>query len=191
MLIVIIVANLTTIIIGGLAVWLLDRAEFEHLTEALWFSIQTVTTVGYGDVTPVDPMGRIVGAGIMLLGLGFLSVTTAWITSSFVDARQSDRRMRQDEEEAMRWSRMEARLDAMAEQLERLERLERTDRAGGRAAGDEPRGRRQPAPGGSQVVPRRGGACCTRRGRSSRPWPRSRPGSASSRGSRAAGRHRR
>src|SRR6188474_2912086 len=81
-LIVILVANLTTIIIGGVAVWLLDRAEYEHLTEALWFSIQTVTTVGYGDVTPADPTGRLVGAGIMLLGLAFLSITTAWITSS-------------------------------------------------------------------------------------------------------------
>ena len=54
-LLVIVVANLTTIIIGGLAVWVLDRAEFEHLTEALWYSLQTVTTVGYGDVTPTDP----------------------------------------------------------------------------------------------------------------------------------------
>jgi len=120
-LIVILVANLTTIIIGGVAMWLLDRAEFEHLTEALWFSIQTVTTVGYGDVTPVDPMGRLVGAGIMLLGLAFLSITTAWITSSFIDARQSDRRARQADEEALRWSRLEARLEAMVEQLERLE----------------------------------------------------------------------
>ena len=122
MLIVILVANLTTIVIGGVAMWLLDRAEFEHLTEALWFSIQTVTTVGYGDVTPVDPMGRLVGAGIMLLGLAFLSITTAWITSSFIDARQSDRRARQSDEEALRWSRLEARLEAMVEQLERLER---------------------------------------------------------------------
>ena len=124
MLIVILVANLTTIVIGGVAMWLLDRAEFEHLTEALWFSIQTVTTVGYGDVTPVDPMGRLVGAGIMLLGLAFLSITTAWITSSFIDARQSDRRARQSDEEALRWSRLEARLEAMVEQLERLERRE-------------------------------------------------------------------
>ncbi len=117
----IVMANLTTIVIGGLAVWTLDRAEFEHLTEALWYSLQTVTTVGYGDVTPTDPTGRLVGALIMLLGIGFLSITTAWITSSFVDSRQADRRARSDAEEASRWSRLEARLDAMTEQLARLE----------------------------------------------------------------------
>ena len=117
----IVVANLTTIIIGGLAVWFLDRAEFEHLTEALWYSLQTVTTVGYGDVTPADPAGRFVGALIMLLGIGFLSVTTAWITSSFIDARQTERRVDRDAEEALRWSRLEARLDAMTQQLARLE----------------------------------------------------------------------
>ena len=102
-------------------VWVLDRAEFEHLTEALWYSLQTVTTVGYGDVTPTDPTGRLVGALIMLLGIGFLSITTAWITSSFIDARQTERRLDSDAEEAQRWSRLEARLDAMAEQLARLE----------------------------------------------------------------------
>jgi voltage-gated potassium channel len=120
-LIVIVVANLTTIVIGGLAVWIFDRAEFDELTEALWYSLQTVTTVGYGDVTPTETVGRFVGAVIMLLGIAFLSVTTAWITSTFLDARQAERRVASDAEEAARWNNLEARLDALTAQLERLE----------------------------------------------------------------------
>ena len=39
-------------LIGGTIIWLLDRQEYEHLTEAFWYTLQTITTVGYGDVTP-------------------------------------------------------------------------------------------------------------------------------------------
>ena len=54
--------NLTIVVIGGVIVWLLDRREFQHLTEAFWYTLQTITTVGYGDVTPKDMWGRLIGA---------------------------------------------------------------------------------------------------------------------------------
>lgn len=47
--------------------------------------VQTVTTVGYGDVTPEDPWGRLVGAFIMLESIAFVAIVTAAITSSFVE----------------------------------------------------------------------------------------------------------
>ena len=123
----IVVATIVTVLIGGVLVWVLDRPEFADLGEAFWFALQTVTTVGYGDVTPADPRGRFVGAGLMLLGIAFLSVLTASITSSFIEARQAERRGRQAAEEASNQRRLEVRLDALIERLDRLEELERRE----------------------------------------------------------------
>jgi voltage-gated potassium channel len=62
----------------------IDHKNFTSLGQGLWWSVQTVTTVGYGDVVPTTAPGRLVAALVMLLGLAFLSVITAAITSSFV-----------------------------------------------------------------------------------------------------------
>ena len=77
--------------------------------------------MGYGDVTPVEPLGRAVGAGVMLLGIASLSILTATITSSFIEARQVERRARQNVDELAHRARLEARLDLILERLDRIE----------------------------------------------------------------------
>ena len=121
---VIITAQLATVLIGGIVLWLLDPGEFDELTKAFWFILQTVTTVGYGDVTPTDPAGRLVGALVMLLAIASLSILTAIITSSFIEARQLARRTREDTEDTIRWRRLESRLDDIVDRLDRLQRSE-------------------------------------------------------------------
>jgi voltage-gated potassium channel len=79
-------ATLTAVVGGGVAVRLLDHREYPNLGRALWFTLQTVTTVGYGDVTPTRVVGRLVGAVVMLTGIGFITIVTAAITSTFVEA---------------------------------------------------------------------------------------------------------
>lgn len=49
--------------------------------DALWWGIVTLTTVGYGDVFPVTPEGRLAASALMLLGIGLFSVITATVTS--------------------------------------------------------------------------------------------------------------
>jgi voltage-gated potassium channel len=61
-----------------------DHKNYPSLGSGLWWAVQTVTTVGYGDHTPVTVPGRLVAALVMLLGIGFLTVITAAITSTFV-----------------------------------------------------------------------------------------------------------
>ena len=57
----------------------------------------------------------------MLLGIAFLSILTATITSSFIEARQAERRTRQDAEEAANWAALQGRLDELIERLDRIE----------------------------------------------------------------------
>jgi voltage-gated potassium channel len=127
----IVAVDLAIVLVGGTVIWLFDRQEYEHLGEALWYTLQTITTVGYGDVTPTEPIGRLVGAGIMMLGIAFLSILTATITSSFIEARSAARRALEDLDDRSDQARLEARLDAMNDRFDRLEELVRTNRDAG------------------------------------------------------------
>lgn len=60
--------------------------------DALWYAIVTMTSTGYGDVTPVTGAGRIVGALLMLSGLTVLSVVTATVASALVAKRIKEER---------------------------------------------------------------------------------------------------
>lgn len=54
---------------------------------ALWWSIVTLTTVGYGDIAPTTFPGRVIGAITMILGIGILGMFTATIASVFVEKK--------------------------------------------------------------------------------------------------------
>ena len=88
------VAALLLLVNGALMVWLFERdtpgANIETLGESIWWSVVTVTTVGYGDLYPVTAAGQVVATFIMLIGIVTVAVITAQVASSFVD--QSARR---------------------------------------------------------------------------------------------------
>jgi voltage-gated potassium channel len=69
-------------------------ASIQTLPDALWWSISTITTVGYGDEFPVTAQGRLVAVGLMLGGIALLGTVTASIASWLID------RVRQTEEAA-------------------------------------------------------------------------------------------
>ena len=81
----------TVTIVGGILVRLTDPENFHSVWSGFWWSIQTVTTVGYGDIVPTSTVGRIVGALVMIGGIGFITVTTAAIASAFVEAARERR----------------------------------------------------------------------------------------------------
>ena len=61
-------------------------------TNAFWWSIVTLTTVGYGDIAPATMGGRIIGILIMFFGIGILGLFTATVASIFVEKKQKEDR---------------------------------------------------------------------------------------------------
>lgn len=60
------------------------------LMDAIWWSFVTITTVGYGDVTPTTLGGRITGVIVMVFGIGILGMFTATLASIFVEGKLSE-----------------------------------------------------------------------------------------------------
>lgn len=67
---------------AALLAWLEPAAGF---ADWLWWSIVTLTTVGYGDITPASAAGRLVGIVLMFFGIGVLGMFTATVASFFVE----------------------------------------------------------------------------------------------------------
>jgi voltage-gated potassium channel len=61
-----------------------DRKDFPTLGSALWWAVVTVTTVGYGDVVPREPLGKAVASVLMIGGYVFLSLVTGIVASALV-----------------------------------------------------------------------------------------------------------
>lgn len=57
---------------------------FSSVPAALWWSVVTLTTVGYGDVVPITLGGRIFTSGLLLLGVGIFAVPAGVITSALI-----------------------------------------------------------------------------------------------------------
>ena len=115
----------TAITVGaGILMTVADREDFPSIGSGLWWAVQTVTTVGYGDHVPANVPGRLVAALVMLVGIGFLTVITAAITSGFVS------RSRRDQASSGPATPTEEQLKQIAGRLERIEAA-LTDRPSG------------------------------------------------------------
>ena len=116
----IVIATVSTVMTvgAGTVITVFDHENYPSVGSGLWWAVQTVTTVGYGDNVPMTLAGRLIAVLVMLLGIGFLTVVTAAITSTFV---AHARRMDQAPSDAE---------SAMVEELRQLDRrLERIEAA--------------------------------------------------------------
>jgi len=119
----IVVVTILVVILGGILMRVLDHEEYSSVWRGMWFSLQTVTTVGFGDVTPQRVEGRIVAAFIMLEGVAFLSIVIAAITSIFVARAQRESAAGQALAADHDTSGLHARFDDLQARLDRLEQL--------------------------------------------------------------------
>lgn len=78
---------LILIVIAASGMYLVERTaqpeEFGSIPAAMWWAAVTVTTVGYGDVTPITVLGRIISVLIMILGIGLVALPAGMLASRF------------------------------------------------------------------------------------------------------------
>jgi voltage-gated potassium channel len=102
-------------LVAGVVMWIVDTEEdIPTIWMGLWWAVQTVTTVGYGDVVPETAVGKGIATIVMLTGIAFVAVATAAITAVFVESAR--RRLRD--------AGMEGDIDRHRDIIERLERIE-------------------------------------------------------------------
>ena len=120
---VIVTATTAVVVGGGVLIRLLDHGEYSDIWVGMWWALQTVTTVGYGDVTPKNPSGRIIAAFVMLQGIAFLAIITAAITSTFVARATKERDVAHAADEDDAEVRIEAQLRGIDQRLDRHENM--------------------------------------------------------------------
>lgn len=77
------------IIIAATGMYLVENAAqpdaFGSIPQAMWWAVVTLTTVGYGDVTPITPLGKLFGACITVLGIGIAALPAGILASGFAN----------------------------------------------------------------------------------------------------------
>jgi voltage-gated potassium channel Kch len=116
----IVTATAIVVVAGGVLIRFLDHSEYSDVWVGMWWALQTVTTVGYGDVTPHHVSGRIVASFVMLEGIAFLAIVTAAITSTFVARATEEHLSAEAEDEESDYDKLAARLDELNGKLDRL-----------------------------------------------------------------------
>lgn len=58
---------------------------FPSIPGTMWWGIVTLTTVGYGDVTPVTPLGQVIGSAVAILGIGLFALPASIMASGFIE----------------------------------------------------------------------------------------------------------
>jgi voltage-gated potassium channel len=99
--------------LGAIGIFAVEReqnANIKSLADALWWAVVTTTTVGYGDVSPVTGEGRLIAVGLMVVGIGFIGIFTATITSFFLQPAQTSEELETLED---RLKRIEGKIDIL------------------------------------------------------------------------------
>ena len=82
---------LSKVILGIIFIWIsgaiiisfIEPGTFSNFRDSLWWTIVTMTTVGYGDMAPITGYGRILAVLIMLCGISLIAVVTGTMSSIF------------------------------------------------------------------------------------------------------------
>ena len=110
-----------SIVVGaGVLISVIDSEEYPSIGLGLWWALQTITTVGYGDVTPAQVSGRLVGAVVMLQGIALIAIVTAVITSTFVARASRDYQVKLAQDELSDRELMQSRFDELERKLDAL-----------------------------------------------------------------------
>ncbi len=108
------------VVVFGIVERLVDPETFDNVWLGMWWALQTVTTVGYGDVVPGSTAGKVIAVFLLLGGLSLLTVVTGAIASGFVAQAQRRRQEAGEDPVIHRLDQMAAELEAIKGELTRL-----------------------------------------------------------------------
>lgn len=90
------------VIFGATALYIVEGDiqpdKFGSIPRALWWSVITLTTIGYGDVSPATPLGKMIAACVAVAGVGFVAMPTGIMAAAFSEAMQRNADRLQAEE---------------------------------------------------------------------------------------------
>ena len=118
------------LILASCGIYLVEKdaqpAKFGSIPQAMWWSIVTLTTVGYGDVYPITTLGKIFGSVIIILGIGTVALPSGILASAFSEhTRRSQNKYKKELENALKDNKID---ESEREQLNKLaERLNLSD----------------------------------------------------------------
>ena len=84
------VISLVTILAGGAAFAALEKDQDLSAWDGVWWAITTVTTVGYGDITPKSDAGRAIGIMVTIVGIAFVTLLTAAAAERYIEKASKD-----------------------------------------------------------------------------------------------------
>jgi len=99
---------------------LVDPKTFHSVWLGMWWAVETVTTVGYGDIVPQQTVGKLIAGFLMLGGLSLIAVVTAAITSGFVSRAQASGRAPGDDPVVSKLDELSEELQAVKAELKQL-----------------------------------------------------------------------
>ena len=133
-LLIVVLVVLVVVTVGSILIVLVEApvatANIQTGNDAVWWSIVTVSTVGYGDRFPVTPLGRLIGTAMIVMGVSLFSVLTSYIATQFMTLRrgtgpsETELLRRQLEQSFAEWRRSdEAENAALRTEVTALRRL--------------------------------------------------------------------
>lgn len=111
------IASITVavVLLSALVMRLFDKeGAFDSYGHSVWWSVQTITTVGYGDIVPTSTLGRFVAGVVMLMGVAFISMVSGVTASVLVQNFRQKRGFDQSERILERIEDLHRRLDELA-----------------------------------------------------------------------------
>ena len=115
------------VVVFGVLERLVDPKTFHSVWLGMWWAIETVTTVGYGDIIPKQTVGKVIAGFLMLGGLSMIAVVTAAITSGFVSRAQAQGRMTAQDPLMQKLEQIAGQLQGVKDELEQLRSGNRPD----------------------------------------------------------------
>lgn len=125
-----------TVIAGGATFARVEEGQNLDFVDGLWWALTTVTTVGYGDLSPQTDAGRMLAAAIMLVGIGFVALLTAFVAERFIASREEEKHVEQEIMQGLQG--LEERLARIEQSLDSRLAGEEDPDFGSALSGDKP-----------------------------------------------------